>query len=82
MGMIKEKMLEERLRAVEAQANQCADQADSLATRLAEALTRLRKFDPAYVAGELGEEYSPAAPSETAAETPAVDGEIIPPTSH
>lgn len=76
MGVFKEKLLEERVRNAEALADKYAEQADAFADRLAAALTRLRAYEPDYVAGELGE-----AP-QAAPEALAVDGEIIPPSKH
>lgn len=62
MGIFKEQVLEERARHAEAQAMNLAERADSMTARLAEALTRLRAYEPEYVAGELGEEYQHQAP--------------------
>lgn len=78
MGVFKGMLLEERVRNAEALADQYAGQADIFADRLAAALTRLRAYEPDYVAAELGE----AAPTLPVTEPQTVDGEIIPPNKH
>ena len=59
MGIFKQRLLEARLRSAEALADEYADKADDFTNRLSEALTRLRVYEPEYVAAQLGEEYVP-----------------------
>lgn len=57
MAAFKDKLAGQRTANAEALADYYAEIADGLATRLAEALNRLRPYDPEYVARDLGEPY-------------------------
>lgn len=59
MAVFKDKLAGQRMANAEALADYYAEIADGLATRLAEALNRLRPYDPEYVARDLGEPYEP-----------------------
>ncbi len=74
MGAFRERLGGERIANAEVLADRYADIADGLAQRLADALNRLRPYDPEYVARELGQAYEPP-PADA---QPPADGEIIP----